>query len=201
MPTRTHNRTGFHETHSLHAAACTWPFHSRAANPDFDLGPAVGISAPDIGMLADGSGTPRSLPSLMGEKGLVLFFCRSAAWCPYCQLQLMNLNSGATDIAKRGYGLAGISYEKPAVNANFIAQNKIGYPLLSDPKSEIIDRYGLRDPQYKKGSRAYGVPRPIIFVLDRDGTIHAKLYEDNYIKRPPVSLVIEALDKISDQAR
>jgi peroxiredoxin len=170
------------------------------ANPDFDLGPAVGTAAPDIGTLADSTGTPRSLSSVMGEKGLVLFFYRSAAWCPYCQLQLMNLNSGAADIAKRGYGLAGISYEKPPVNANFIAQNKISYPLLSDPNSEIIDRYGLRDPQYRKGSRAYGVPRPIIFILDRYGTIRAKLYEDNYIKRPPVSLVIETLNQVSAKA-
>jgi len=171
------------------------------ANPDFDLGPAVGTTAPDIGTLADSTATPRSLSSVMGEKGLVLFFYRSAAWCPYCQIQLMNLNSGAADIGKRGYGLAGISYEPPAVNAKFIAENKIGYPLLSDPNSEIIDRYGLRDPQYKKGSRAYGVPRPIIFILDRQGVIRAKLYEDNYIKRPPVSLVLETLDKGSNQAR
>jgi peroxiredoxin len=172
-----------------------------AANPDFDLGPAIGATAPDIGTPADSTGTPRPLASLMGEKGMVLFFYRSAAWCPYCQLQLMNLNSGAADIAKRGYGLAGISYEKPPVNANFIAQKKIAYPLLSDPNSEVIDRYGLRDPQYKKGSRAYGVPRPIIFILNRDGVIRAKLYEDNYIKRPPLSLVIETLDKMSNQTR
>lgn len=171
------------------------------ANPDFDLGPGVGTSAPDIGTPADSTGTPRSLPSLMGEKGIVLFFYRSAAWCPYCQLQLMNLNSGAADIAKRGYGLAGISYEKPPVNAAFIADNKIGYALLSDPNSEIIDRYGLRDPQYKKGSRAYGVPRPIIFILDRNGVIRAKLYEDNYTKRPPVSLVIETLDQMKNEVR
>lgn len=165
------------------------------ANPNFDLGPAVGSTAPDIGTPADSTGTPRSLRSIMGKQGLVLFFYRSAAWCPYCQLQLMNLNSGAADIAARGYGLAGISYEPSKVNADFIAQNKIRYPLLGDPQSEIIDRYGLRDPQYKKGSRAYGVPRPIIFILDRDGIIRAKLYEDNYIKRPPVSLVIESIDK------
>jgi len=166
------------------------------ANPNFDLGPAVGSTAPDIGTPADSTGTPRSLQSIMGKQGLVLFFYRSAAWCPYCQLQLMNLNSGAADIAARGYGLAGISYEPPKVNADFMTQNNIRYPLLSDPQSEIIDRYGLRDPQYKKGSRAYGVPRPIIFILDRDGTIRAKLYEDNYIKRPPVSLVIESIDKV-----
>jgi peroxiredoxin len=167
-----------------------------AAQSAFDLGPPTGTKAPTIGTPLDETGKPRSLDSLMGEKGLVLFFFRSAAWCPYCQAQLMDLNSGVADIEKRGYRLAGISYEPPPVDAEFIARRGIKYSLLSDPNSEIIDRYKLRDPQYPPGSRAYGVPRPIIFILDRDGVIKAKLYEDTFKKRPPVGLVIETLDKV-----
>lgn len=167
------------------------------ANPDFDLGPPVGAKVPSIGMPQDQTGKPRALDSLMGEKGVVLFFFRSAAWCPYCQLQLMDLNGGVAEMARRGYRLAGISYEPPAVDADFIKKRGLTYTLLSDPKSEIIDRYKLRDSQYKPGSRAYGVPRPIIFVLDRDGVVKAKLYEDTFTKRPPVGLVIETLDKVA----
>lgn len=55
------------------------------ANPDFDLGPAVNAKAPDIGSPSDQTGRRRTLASLMGENGLVLFFFRSADWCPYCQ--------------------------------------------------------------------------------------------------------------------
>ena len=168
-----------------------------AANPDLDLGPPTGSKAPTIGTPQDETGKPRSLQSLMGDKGVVLFFFRSAAWCPFCQAQLMDLNSGVADIEKRGYHLAGISYEPPSVDADFIAKRDIKYPLLSDPKSEVIDRYNLRDPQYPPGNRAYGVPRPIIFILDRNGVIKAKLYEDTYKKRPPIGLVIETLDKVA----
>jgi peroxiredoxin len=131
----------------------------------------------------------------MGKRGLVFFFFRSAAWCPYCQAQLIDLNGGVDELGKRGYSLVGISYDQPSVQANFIAERGIKFTLLSDPKSEVIDRYNLRDPQYKEGSKAYGVPRPIIFILDRNGVIKAKLYEDTYKKRPPVSLVIAAIDK------
>jgi peroxiredoxin len=67
---------------------------------------------------------------------------------------------------------------------------------LSDPKSEVIDRYKLRDPQYPPGSRAYGVPRPIIFILDANGIIKAKLYEESYKDRPPVTSVISKLDEL-----
>jgi hypothetical protein len=45
-----------------------------------DLGPAVGTKAPDIGTPPDQYGQPRTLASLMGAKGLVLLFFRSAAW-------------------------------------------------------------------------------------------------------------------------
>ena len=166
------------------------------AKTDVDLGPPIGTKAPTIDTPMDSKGVPRSLASVMGKNGTVLFFFRSAAWCPYCQAQLLNLNDRIFDIEKRGYSLVGISYDQPTVQADFITQRGIKYTLLSDPKSEIIDRYNLRDPQYKEGSRAYGVPRPIIFILDRNGTIRTKLYEETYTKRPPVELVIENLDKI-----
>jgi peroxiredoxin len=169
---------------------------SAHANPAYDLGPAVGSKVPAIGMPRDETGKPRSLESVSGERGTVLFFFRSAAWCPYCQLQLMDLNSGAAELEKRGYRLAGISYEPPAVDAEFIRKRGLKYPLLSDPKSEIIDRYKLRDPQYKKGTRAYGVPQPVIFILDKAGVVKAKLYEDTYTKRPPVKLVLETIDAL-----
>ena len=167
-----------------------------AANPDFDLGPAVNTKAPDIGTPNDFTGKPRSLASLMGDKGLVLFFFRSADWCPYCQAQMMDLNTVVAGIEKRGYKLAGISYDRPEIQKTFIERRNIGYTLLSDPKSEIIDRYKLRDPQYPPGNLAYGVPRPIIFILDKNGVIKAKLYEDTYQKRPPSGLVLQTLDKL-----
>jgi hypothetical protein len=45
-----------------------------------DLGPAVGTKAPDIGAPLDQASKPRPLDSLMGDKGLVLFFFRSTVW-------------------------------------------------------------------------------------------------------------------------
>ena len=59
----------------------------------------------------------------------------------------------------------------------------------------IIDKYDLRDPQYKEGSLAYGVPRPIVFILSPEGVIKAKLFEETYKTRPPVEDILAALDK------
>jgi peroxiredoxin len=161
-----------------------------------DLGPAIGTKAPDIGTRLDQSGKPHQLSDLMGRNGLVLFFFRSADWCPFCQAQLVDINGGVAEIEKRGYRLAGLSYDSPEVLETFTAKRHLTYTLLSDPKSEIIDRYNLRDPQYPAGSRAYGVPRPIIFVLDPQGVIKANLFEESFKNRPPVSSVLSRLDEL-----
>ncbi len=50
--------------------------------------------------------------------------------------------------------------------------------MLSDEKSAMIDAFDLRDPQYKPGSKAHGVPRPAIFIIDAEGVIRA-LSEEN----------------------
>src|SRR3984957_20009331 len=131
-----------------------------------DLGPGVGTKAPDIGTRLDQTGKPRTFADLMGKNGLVLLFFRSADWCPYCQAQLIDVNGGVAEIEKRGYHVAALSYDSPEILAAFTAKRHIAYALLSDPKSEVIDGYKLRDPEYPPGNRAYGVPRPIIFVLD-----------------------------------
>lgn len=43
------------------------------------IGPSVGATAPDF-TLPDASGTPRSLQSLLGPKGALVVFSRSADW-------------------------------------------------------------------------------------------------------------------------
>src|SRR5690242_9048334 len=97
-----------------------------------ELGPRIGTKIPDIGTPSDQTGKQRSLSSLMGEKGLVLFFFRSADWCPYCQAQMIDLNSANAAIERRGYKMAGISYDTPDILSTFIERRKIAYTLLSD---------------------------------------------------------------------
>jgi len=97
--------------------------------------------------------------------------------------------------------LAGLSYDSPDALSTFVGRRGLTYTLLSDPKSEVIDRYGLRDPQYPPGNKAYGVPRPIIFILDREATIKAKLFEETFKTRPQVGLIIGTLDKVAASSR
>src|SRR5260370_23546135 len=129
-----------------------------------DLGPPVATKAPDIGTRLDQTGKPRRLSDLMGQNGLVLMFFRSADWCPYCQAQLIDVNSGAAEIEKRGYRIAALSYDSPEILQAFTVKRHIAFTFLSDPKSEFIDLYKVRDPQYPPASHTYCVPPPRVVI-------------------------------------
>jgi len=177
------------------AAFATLAF-GAAARADAPFGPKVGTRAPDVGVLADQAGRMHAVRDLAGPKGVVLMFFRSAEWCPFCQAQLIAMNGGAAEIERRGYRIVGVSYDDPSKTKAFAERRGISYELLSDPGSKVIDGWGLRDPQYPPGHRAYGVPRPAIFIIDRKGVIRASLAEETYQKRPPVAEVLKALDGI-----
>jgi peroxiredoxin len=168
---------------------------ASAAWAGIDIGPAVGSTAPAL-VAVDMAGAPRTLGSIAGPKGTVLVFFRSAKWCPYCQRQLNELKAATGPLARRGYRLAAISYDAPSTLAGFAARQTIDYTLLSDTGSKMIDAYKLRDPQYAEGSFAYGVPKPAIFVLDRNGVVRGKLAEEGYKSRPPVAAITALLDTL-----
>jgi peroxiredoxin len=171
----------------------------NAPGAQVDFGPAIGEHI-DIGTLADQTGTARDLASLTGENGLVLMFVRSADWCPFCQAQMIEINGSLAEIESRGYAMATISYDNTDILSRFTAREGIGYTMLYDEGSQIIEKYGLRETNYEEGHRAYGVPKPIVFILSPAGEIKGKLFEENYRVRPPATAVVEALDAIDSGA-
>ncbi len=149
-----------------------------------NVGIAIGAKAPVEMALRDSAGQPTSLAQKMGAKGMVLVLVRSADWCPFCKAQLARTNDIRGAIAAQGYTLASISYDKPETLASFAKAKGLGYMMLSDEGSKMIDALGLRDPAYPAGNFAYGVPRPTILVIGVDGTVRAKYVADDYRSRP-----------------
>ena len=166
-----------------------------APGAPIDIGPALGAHIPHFAA-ADAKGAPRSFESLMGKKGVVLVFFRSARWCPFCQRQLIDLKNLQAPLAARGYTLAAISYDQPEALAVFAEKQGVNYTLLSDDKSKMIDAFALRDPQYPATSFAYGVPKPSIFVIDRKAVIRAKLALEGYKVRPDNDAILAAVDGV-----
>lgn len=178
------------------------------------LGPQVGERVPDFS-LKDQYGKTQTLKSIMGPKGAMLVFIRSADWCPYCKTQLVDLQTGIEQLRKQGLGVATISYDPVEVLAGFTKQHGITYTMLSDVGSRTIKEFGLLnpvpewaldpalkdDPAIMAEVRKYvsvvrptaamvGIAFPGNFILDTEGRVKQRHFEDFYIERNSVSSLI-----------
>lgn len=94
-----------------------------------------------------------------------------------------------------------ISVDSPAESRDFAdkiaadGKGKIDYQILSDPGHMVIDAYGIRDPDYN-GQKFEGIPRPTIFVLDKNGRVTWSKVELNYKERPTNQDIRTALDAL-----
>ena len=164
------------------------------ALPDVQtLGPQVGSRALDFTLL-DQKGQSRTLASLMGPKGLMLVFYRSADWCPYCKTQLAELQTRTGDLSSNGIGLAAISYDPVPVLADFSRRRGITFPLLSDPGSATIKRYGILNTTVPEtNQQSYGIPFPGTFMLNAQGVVTSRFFEQAYQERSTVSSIMARL--------
>jgi hypothetical protein len=66
---------------------------------------------------------------------------------------------------------------------NFAERRGIHFPLLSDPASKVIQELGILNETVPKDNPFFGVPYPGSFVLDAQGVITAKYFEDDFRQR------------------
>jgi peroxiredoxin len=126
----------------------------------------------------------------------------------------VELQGRLQEIRKQGLGLAAISYDPPEILAAFSQQRGITFPLLSDVASETIKRYGIlntvaaeavgptaNDPVVAEDVRKYvsvvganarmiGIAFPGTFMVDRDGRVRSRLFEESYIDRSTSSSIL-----------
>lgn len=177
------------------------------------LGPQVGQTVPDFS-LSDQTGKVWTRASIMGPKGALLLFYRSADWCPYCKTQLMDLQSRLGELRAKGLGVAAISYDPVPTLAEFATRKQITFPLLSDAGSATIKAFGILNPmpemafgpdkddpaviaelqKYVSGGRTNpawaGIAFPGTFILDPQGKVVSRFFEDYYVERATFSNVL-----------
>jgi hypothetical protein len=102
----------------------------------------------------------------------------------------VELQSRVQELRRQGLGVAVITYDPPEVLADFARRRGITFPLLSDRGSAIIKAYGLLNTTVAPETPAYGVPFPGTFMLDRQGRVTARFFEQAYQERATVSTML-----------
>ncbi len=162
------------------------------ATKNIPVGPKIGNMAPAISVV-NNQNQIVTLNSLMGEKGLILVFFRSADWCPYCKKHLIALNESQPSFLNLGYELAGISYDSLEVLNQFVQRHAIKYSLLADTQAQTMTAYGILNQAYKKGDDNYGIPYPGVVVINKQGKVIHKYFYEGYKNRVDFTQLYEKL--------
>jgi hypothetical protein len=109
----------------------------------------------------------------------------------------VQLQQALPDLARRGIGVAAISYDQSTILRTFAEQRGITFPLLSDPGSATIKRYNILNTQ-ATGSTA-GIPHPGTFVVDPRGIVTARSFEERYQERASAASIVARSSQLTTE--
>jgi peroxiredoxin len=170
----------------------------------------AGHRAPEF-TLDDPDGKPVASRDLLAKGPLVLSFYRGV-WCPYCNLELQALQAELPQIEARGASLVAVSPQTPVNSRRSQRDNKLTFPILSDPKSEIANAFGIRfalpgylvavyktfgnDLPTVNNDPSWVLPMPARYVIGQDGLISYAEANPDYTQRPDPSELLPVLDRL-----
>ncbi|PYJ32840.1 MAG: hypothetical protein DME79_07940 [Verrucomicrobia bacterium] len=99
----------------------------------------------------------------------------------------------------RGIRVVGISVDPPEVNRRQSQKRGYKFPLLSDPKAEVIRRYDVLHP--KAGPKGADIARPAEFLIDSRRVIRWVNLTDNIVVRARPEQVLSAFDGMGAAAQ
>ncbi|WP_062993104.1 thioredoxin-dependent thiol peroxidase [Nocardia anaemiae] len=123
--------------------------------------------------LPDADGKDVSLSDYRGRKVIVYFY--PAASTPGCTKQACDFRDNLAELEGAGIEVIGISPDKPAKLAKFRDNEKLTFPLLSDPDKSVLTAWGAFGEKTMYGKTVTGVIRST-FLVDEKGEIEVAQY-------------------------
>ncbi len=149
--------------------------------------------------------------NLLKRGPLVVVFYRGD-WCPYCNLQLLDLQKHLPEIEGLGASLVAISPQTPDNSLTTAQKRHLTYNVLSDADGRVASKFGLTyrlPPELKKlyadfgldleksnGAHEWSLPIAATYVVSREGEIVYSFLDVDYKKRAETLDVIKALKEL-----
>jgi peroxiredoxin len=167
----------------------------------------AGDTAPPF-VLNDVHGNPVASSALLKQGPLVVSFYRGV-WCPYCNMELQALQEALSAFRALGAQLVAISPQNSVNSRKSIRDNRLDFPILSDPGNETAAAFGLRfalpgylvdlyrtlknDLPAFNGDTSWTLPMPGRFVIGQDRIIRYAEVNPDYTRRPEPSDMLPVL--------
>lgn len=163
--------------------------------------------APDF-KAKDQHGNEVRLKDLLKKGKVVLVFYRGE-WCPYCNKNLKRLEDSLKLIIDKGATLVAVSPEQPESIAKTIEKTKAEYTILHDENLKIMKAYEVEFEvpentlkRYRNGGikidevngkNGNYLPVPATYVIDKEGSVIYRFFNQDYKKRPSVKEILDHL--------
>lgn len=151
---------------------------------------------------------------LLKKGPLVVVFYRGG-WCPYCNLQLADLQKNLAKIKEAGATLVAISPQTPDNSLSTAEKAKLDFYVLSDKGGDVAREFGLmyRLPDdlvevYKgfglnlsktNGTDGWELPLTATYVVATDGKIAYSFLDADYKKRAETMDIIDILHGLKEK--
>jgi peroxiredoxin len=175
-----------------------------------DFGLKAGQTAPDFST-NDIDANAITLSKELAKGPVVIVFYRGG-WCPYCNLQLRNLQHDVVPELKKVNGkLIAISVDKVAEGLKTRKSDGLDMTIVSDPSASLLTLYKVAfkltdalvekykgyniDIEGASGEKHHLMAVPSVFVIRKDGQIVFSYSNEDYKIRAENLQIIEALKK------
>ncbi|KAG7580019.1 hypothetical protein FFLO_00227 [Filobasidium floriforme] len=114
---------------------------AEGSEPETNGAMKEGETLPQI-TLKDNQDQDVDVSSLItADQGVIFFTYPKRLHC-FSTSQACNFRDSYAEFGKHGYKVYGLSTDSPADQESWNKEKKFGYPLLSDPQSELIKKLG-----------------------------------------------------------
>ena len=152
--------------------------------------PEIGQEAPSFN-LPDVEMKSRSLEEFRGRKLVIAFF--PAAESPVCTMEMCALRDSLSMLKSLGAQVVGISVDGPFANKIFTENRHLNFPILSDYKREVINKYGIVMANLGP-LEGYNAAKRSVFVLDENGIVRYRWVSDNPLVEPNYDEIRSSLE-------
>jgi len=126
-----------------------------------------GRAAPDFSLPSSG-GKVVSLADLHGRPVVLYFYPRDNT--PGCTREACAFRDTMARIKRTGAIVLGVSPDSVASHEKFGKEQRLNFPLLSDPDKKVAKKYGAFGEKVMYGKKVQGMIRST-FVIDADGVV------------------------------
>jgi peroxiredoxin len=159
----------------------------------------VGDKAPDF-TLPDMDKKPTSLKDFSGQKVVLAFVV--GAFTTTCTKEICEFRDSMARLVDLNAQVLGIDITVPFSNKRFAEKNRLPFPVLSDSKSEVLQRYGLdfspcNETECCWGSGCYPIAKRSIVIIDANGFVRYVWVSNKSDSEPSYKEIQEILEQIT----